>query len=602
MLFVKSIFDDKSNPKFKLWYKPDYEFEDEEIILHANFGKKKTHESNEIAERVYFLTKSHIFYKQSVDDPKVRGALSLKMIRLHAQELETPVWENYKYTLTFVKNRKFTEIFTDNQDTFKEWIQVLRLLTIQTDFHIRYKVLKMIGKGSFARVYLARNNETEEMVAIKAFNKDHILRKEKGVDNIREEIDITWNLNNKNLIKMIELHESENSVYMILELLEGGEIFTLSGGCLHFDLAVHILRDLLRGVNYLAKHGIMHRDLKPENIVLKYKGKPFRENTIKIVDFGLSAFKDEEAHCFVKCGTPGYAAPEVINAVSDKFITYDTKCDIFSLGIIFFFMISGVMPYDGADFAEVLNNNKKGTINYDIAELANQPSVVMDLLKGMLSLNPSKRLSAEEALTNPLFVEGAIKDMNKFSSVDDLDAELRKFQQKFRIRNRKQGDEDHSLQFNMHPDQQNGTATYRELSENQSNGSNHYIHSIDASGANTPENKSAKSGSKGNLGTGNAKQNLSMYKYTLLSTAQGNISDIYSPSNREPMNKSFEDRSPSREAIQRKDSDQTMSKLGVDSNSTSQSKALKKLHQKVIKPNRERFSAEDAGEFMEEDE
>lgn len=165
----------------------------------------------------------------------------------------------------------------------------------------------------------------------------------------------------------------------------------------------------------------MHRDLKPENIVLKHKGVALKENTIKIVDFGLSAYKDDQPHCFVKCGTPGYAAPEVINSSSESIITYDTKCDIFSLGIIFFFMITGVMPYDGADFMEVLNNNRKGTINYSIPELANQPKVVMDLLKGMLQINPESRLSADEALTSPLFQEGAVKEMNKFSSVEDLD-------------------------------------------------------------------------------------------------------------------------------------------------------------------------------------
>ena len=149
---------------------------------------------------------------------------------------------------------------------------------------------------------------------------------------------------------MIELHESENSLYMVLELLEGGEIFTLSGGCIQFGMAVHVLKQLLKGVGYLARRNIMHRDLKPENIVLKYKEKPFKENTIKIVDFGLSAIKDDKPHCFVKCGTPGYAAPEVINCESDKYILYDTKCDIFSIGIIFFFMITGIMPYDGANF------------------------------------------------------------------------------------------------------------------------------------------------------------------------------------------------------------------------------------------------------------
>lgn len=522
MLFAKSIFDEKANPKFKLWFKPTCEFEDDEVVLQATFGKKKTHESNEISERIYYLTKSCIFYKKSEDDPKIKGVLSLKMTRLHYLELETPVWKNYKYSLTFVRNRKFTEIYTDNADTFVEWIQVLRLLTIQTDFHLRYKVVKMIGKGSFARVYLAKNIETEERVAIKAFNKEHILKKEKGVENIREEIEITWNLNNKNLIKMIELHESENSIYMVLELLEGGEIFSLSGGCLQYDMAIHVLRELLKGVSYLAKHNIMHRDLKPENIVLKFKGVPIKQNVIKIVDFGLSAYLDDQPHCFVKCGTPGYAAPEVINSKSDTHIYYDTKCDIFSLGIIFFFMVTGVMPYDGADFMEVLNNNRRGVINFEIPELRAQPEIVIELIKGMLELDPHERLSAEEALKSPVFQEGSIGDFSKFTSVEDLDAQLRKFKEKFKKRAKNADD---SLFFNTHPDMQYGIDTYRNLSENQSTGSNQYINSIDNSGINTPDNKSEKGGSSKALNETKGKSSVNMYKYTLRSTAQGNMID-----------------------------------------------------------------------------
>ena len=593
MLFVRSIFDEKSDPKFKLWYKPNCEFEDDEIIFHAKFGKKKTHDSNEIAERVYYLTKTCIFYKKSEDDPKVRGVLSLKMTRLHYTELDEPVWKDYKYSLTFVRNKKFTEIFTDNGDVFKDWIHVLRLLTIQTDFHLRYKVIKMIGQGSFARVYLAKNNETDEKVAIKAFNKEHILKKDKGVENIREEIEITWNLNNKNLIKMIELHESENSIYMILELLEGGEIFKLSGGCIQYDMAIHIIRELLKGVGYLARHGIMHRDLKPENIVLKYLGKPLKDNSLKIVDFGLSAYKDDQPHCFVKCGTPGYAAPEVINCTSNSLIPYDTKCDIFSLGIIFFFMITGVMPYDGADFMEVMANNKKGTINFDIPELKAQPDIVMQLLRGMLEMDPKKRLSAEEALKSPIFEEGAIKDINKFSSVEDLDSQLRKFKDKFKKRSKK-GDQS-SMQFNTHPDMQNGIQTYANLSENQSTGSNRNIFSIDNSGANTPENKSAKGSSRGNLA--DPKKNQSMLKYTLMSSAQGNMIEGFTKGGE---NKSFDDkqRSSSREDLAEPKRASLSKMASADAKNDSN---FKELTDKFLEPPNKSKFADTEEDFIEED-
>lgn len=503
ILFVKSIFDDQKqvSSKFKLWSKPDIEFCEEDIIISSPFGKKKDRDSNEVSERIYFLTKTHIFYKASYEDPEIRGVLALNMTRLHHQILTEPVYGDYSYSLTFVRNRKFTEIYTNKEDTYKEWITILRLLTIQTDFHDRYKVEKMIGKGSFARVYLAKNLESQELFAIKAFNKEYVSKKEKGVENIREEIEITWTLNHRNLIKMIELHESENSVYMVLELLEGGEIFSLSGGVIQLDMALHILKELLRGVSYLHKMNIMHRDLKPENIVLKKKGVAIKDNSIKIVDFGLSAFLDDQPHCFVKCGTPGYAAPEVINCASDTHIQYDTKCDIFSLGIILFFMITGVMPYDGADFMEVLNNNRKGTINFSIPELTDKPKVLLDLLRGMLEIDPKKRFSAGQSLESPVFAEEVAAQVKKYTSVEDLDSCLRKFKKKFETRVRNSGADGSTPAYNARPDMAAGTSTYQNLDNTGtgsggSTGSNGFIQSIDYNGSNgkIPGEKKTKTG------------------------------------------------------------------------------------------------------------
>ena len=94
----------------------------------------------------------------------------------------------------------------------------------------------------------------------------------------------------------------------------------------------------------------MHRDLKPDNIILKKKDVPIKENLVKLVDFGLATYQDVEEYLFKRCGTPGFVAPEVINAKKGINVKYSTKCDVFSVGIIFFFMLTGKIPYDGEDF------------------------------------------------------------------------------------------------------------------------------------------------------------------------------------------------------------------------------------------------------------
>lgn len=93
----------------------------------------------------------------------------------------------------------------------------------------------------------------------------------------------------------------------------------------------------------------MHRDLKPENMILKDKSKLI-DSTLKIIDFGLATKIDEEEYLFKRCGTPGYVAPEIINAPSNENIHYTTKCDVFSAGIILYILLTGKSPFDGKSF------------------------------------------------------------------------------------------------------------------------------------------------------------------------------------------------------------------------------------------------------------
>lgn len=102
-------------------------------------------------------------------------------------------------------------------------------------------------------------------------------------------------------------------------------------------------------MDYLDSKKIMHRDLKPENMILKDKSKLI-DSTLKIIDFGLATKIDEEEYLFKRCGTPGYVAPEIINAPSNENIHYTTKCDVFSAGIILYILLTGKSPFDGKSF------------------------------------------------------------------------------------------------------------------------------------------------------------------------------------------------------------------------------------------------------------
>lgn len=218
-----------------------------------------------------------------------------------------------------------------------------------------------------------------------------------------------------------------------MELLEGGEIFSLSKGKLDNESTFSIMKHILRALVAMDSVGVMHRDLKPDNIILKYKDTPIPENNLKLVDFGLATYQDVDEYLFKRCGTPGFVAPEVINAKKGANVHYSTKCDVFSVGIIFFFMLTGKIPYDGKDFESVLENNKKAKINFKIKELKKVQKVPMDLLKKMLELDPADRPTAAECLEHEYFATiGDSFIMDEMEEDTNLAQNLAEFQSKYK--------------------------------------------------------------------------------------------------------------------------------------------------------------------------
>lgn len=159
-----------------------------------------------------------------------------------------------------------------------------------------------------------------------------------------------------------------------------------------------IVRGILLGLREMHAKKIMHRDLKPENLLFRKTG----DWDCVIADFGLAEFADTPEYLFVRCGTPGYVAPEVIN-IKDMTMKYDPICDVFSLGLIFYLLLTGKSAFGGKTYNEVLSQNRAGTVNMTIDELKNVPEEAKDLLEKMLKKKPEQRISAEDALKHPYF-------------------------------------------------------------------------------------------------------------------------------------------------------------------------------------------------------
>ena len=132
--------------------------------------------------------------------------------------------EKEKMKLRFVRNLKYCDLFARKEEECREWVDRLGHAMIRTDFHERFKVKKILGEGSFAKVYLAQNMENQQLFAVKAFSKEKLGRQSKGKAALNNEVEILSDLNCTNIMHMLEVHESKNSLYLVCEYLNGGSL------------------------------------------------------------------------------------------------------------------------------------------------------------------------------------------------------------------------------------------------------------------------------------------------------------------------------------------------------------------------------------------
>lgn len=175
---------------------------------------------------------------------------------------------------------------------------------------------------------------------MKAFSKDQLTNSEdQRYSLLMNEIRIMRNLDHPNIIHLYEVYETENSVYLVMELYKGKSLsdFLERVPIVEEGLASTIMTGIISGLIYLKKDRIMHRDIKPQNILFKNKDKVIKPENIILVDFGLAQKEDDPFYIYTRCGTPGYVAPEILKA-KEKSSKYTCACDVFSAGIILHLM------------------------------------------------------------------------------------------------------------------------------------------------------------------------------------------------------------------------------------------------------------------------
>ncbi|KAJ8761361.1 hypothetical protein K2173_001490 [Erythroxylum novogranatense] len=259
----------------------------------------------------------------------------------------------------------------------------------------RYEVGKLLGHGTFAKVYHARNVKTNESVAIKVIDKEKIL---KGglIAHIKREISILRRVRHPNIVQLFEVMATKAKIYFVMEYVRGGELFNkVAKGRLKEEVARKYFQQLISSVAFCHARGVFHRDLKPENLLLDENG------DLKVSDFGLSAVSDQIRqdglfHTF--CGTPAYVAPEVLARKG-----YDAaKVDIWSCGVILFVLMAGYLPFHDQNVMVMYKKIYKGDFR---CPRWFSPELVK-LLTRLLDTNPVTRITIPGVMENHWFKKG----------------------------------------------------------------------------------------------------------------------------------------------------------------------------------------------------
>ena len=260
-----------------------------------------------------------------------------------------------------------------------------------------YEFTKNLGKGGYGKVFQVRNKKSGQLYACKKLSKLNV----NNLIKFRREINILVKMDHPNIIKLYDVFESQNSLYLIMEECHGGELFDRilkrieSNEMYSEKEACEIIQQVMSAIEYCHKQGIVHRDLKPENLLYLKEG-PELNNPLKIIDFGLSQEININKILSSKVGTAYYVSPEILQG------KYSEKCDVWAAGVILYVLLSGEPPFNGPSDGVIYSKIRQFKFNFPEKRWSKISNDAKDLLSKML-VPEAQRLSASQVLEHPWF-------------------------------------------------------------------------------------------------------------------------------------------------------------------------------------------------------
>jgi serine/threonine protein kinase len=404
--FFESL--DTSTSKALLWNAPNKPL-DGKVIKSGSLLKHSLNATGEsgLTERFFILQDGHLMYKKSECSQRVSAVMNIKYAKLvlpgnDGQEpMSQDLIENQKFWLKVCFKGKYSLLFAKSEIEYRDWIAAFTSVMTRNDIHQRFVVEKPIGAGAFAQVFKAQEKSTGNWYAVKAFSKNIVLEIPSGKKALWNEIEILRQVKGKpNMLNLYEVHETPNSVYLVTEYLEGGDLsqFISNNKLISEKDIICIMCGILKG---LKNETFVHRDLKPANIMLRKTSKITSDDVV-IVDFGLAVNMDDLHPVFKTCGTPGFMAPEVIHC-KDKYTSFSIprKCDVYGAGVIMYVLCTRQNLFDKSEYDEnsILKKNLESKIEFPSQFFSKFSSEISAILKSMLKPDPEKRISMDDATT-----------------------------------------------------------------------------------------------------------------------------------------------------------------------------------------------------------
>jgi len=255
-----------------------------------------------------------------------------------------------------------------------------------------YVLGETLGIGTFGKVKVGFHDLTEHKVAVKILNRQKIKNLD-VVGKIRREIQNLKLFRHPHIIKLYQVISTPTDIYMVMEYVAGGELFDyiVKHGKLKEEEARRFFQQIISGVDYCHRHNVVHRDLKPENLLLDHT------LNVKIADFGLSNMMQDGEFLRTSCGSPNYAAPEVISGK----LYAGPEVDIWSCGVVLYALLCGTLPFDDEHVTTLFRKIKSGI--FPVPDYLNKS--VVTLLCHMLQTDPLKRATIDEIRKHEWFTK-----------------------------------------------------------------------------------------------------------------------------------------------------------------------------------------------------